>query len=162
MQRRKNYSSKLAIFCKVYAKKKIMLYIKVLITPKVYWMLRKKIVHITYCTANKGPVRIQSSVWFQFMHYQNWNWAASLFPKQNNTVKASNFVILFNENIFFRRFFLRLPQIIFQYWNRYRKCLATGWSYFSILLRFRLEFLFFCRVTKLEDRPFISSPFKVG
>ncbi len=78
----------------------------------------------------------------------------------SHTVKASNFVILFNKNIFFRRSFLRLPHNFFQYWNLYRKCLAIGSSYFSLRWCLGLENSFLCKVTKLEDRHFISSPYK--
>ncbi len=41
-----------------------------------------------------------------------------------NTVKSSNFVTLFSENIFFLQTFFWWPHIIFRYWNLYRMCLA--------------------------------------
>ncbi len=45
-------------------------------------------------TANEGSVRESNiNVWFWFMYSQKWNWAASLFPKQNYNVLSSNFLI---------------------------------------------------------------------
>ncbi len=71
------------------------------------------------------------------------------------TVKASNFVILLGENIFFRRTFLRKPHDFFWYWNLCGRGLGVVQSHFGLGHCLGLENSFFCRVTKLGD---IKSP----
>ncbi len=43
-----------------------------------------------------------------------------------NTVKASNFIVLVNENIFFRQTFKWLPSDFFRHWNLYSKDLGLA------------------------------------
>ncbi len=77
------------------------------------------------------------------------------------TVKASNFVILLGENIFFLRIFLRAPHHFFWYWNLCSTGLGIAQSHFGLGHYLGLENSFFCWVTKLGDRHLISSPSEV-
>ncbi len=77
------------------------------------------------------------------------------------TVKASNFVILLGENIFFHKTFFRLPHDIFWYWNLYSNGLGIGQSHFGLGHCLGIENSFFQRVTNLGDRLLISSPSEV-
>jgi hypothetical protein len=77
------------------------------------------------------------------------------------TVKSSNFVILFSENIFFHQTFFRWPYFVFRYWNLYRMCLASVHIYFALRQCLIPKILFFLRLTKLGGRHLISSPSQI-
>ncbi len=79
-----------------------------------------------------------------------------------HTVKSSNFVILFSENIFFLQTFFRWPYFVFWYWNLSRMCLAIVYIHFALRQCLIPKMLFFLRLTKLGDRHLISSPSQIN
>jgi hypothetical protein len=113
--------------------------------------------------------------WIYFLFYQcacqleYWEIKVKVFAYKNGgtsiqlrTVKSSNFVILFSENIFFHQTFFRWPHFVFRYWNLYRMCLAMVHIHFALHQCLIPKMLFFLRVTKLGDRHLISSPSQIN
>ncbi len=59
-----------------------------------------------YVLQIKGRWKSNINVWFRFMYSQKWNYAASLFPKENYNVRSPNFHI----HVYIPR--IRLPVLL--------------------------------------------------